>query len=581
MSAAETATATCEETAAQVGQVVCDRGTRRLRRLAVDVERTAGRRFRLDGRRRLTERLLLRDPDLGWRSVEALRTEADSLEAGISAETTAGSLRHRRLPRFLRHVPAAIVTADFVVLASYTADVFDVNWRNPTSTWPQLIVAVVFAIIGTGTAYAWLSLTGHRLRSFRDRRGEVTWSLLGATTWLILALAVVLLASLGALMAVRVHAEILSMGLRSPSATPVAAVFAVIAVVANCAVVAVHALDGSDQTERLTTLRRLAHKRETRLARYERRLLRLDHRLLRLARRARRDRTLLAVRAAGRVRQLVPASPEGLAAEAPLDGGQRTRPASRPTGRRWSSTTATNRSCRSSPVEAPPGPETPTKLSGPGPQSLSGRRLQREQAALRLGAAPIGPRRPVRAHDPMAGDDEGNGVQRARGTDRPDRPGAPGPRRELAVADGPGVRDVDELLEHRAAEPVGQLQIHRDVEGVPASGEVLVELARDLVEAARGAQHPRADLVGEGGEHGVGVLHREGHPDQPGGRGREQQPAERRVEVAVGDVEQVLVHGTTCEHGLQPRERRRLLGVRSGRGQPGLQRLVHLGHDSS
>jgi hypothetical protein len=308
-----------EAQAVQVGQVVCDRGTRRLRRLAVDVERTAGRRFRLDGRRRRAEKVLLRDPDLGWRSVEALRAEADALETGIGAESAAGSLRHRRLPWFLRHVPAVIVAADFVVLCSYTADVFDVNWRHPTSTWAQLVVAVVFAVIATGTAYAWLSLTGHRLRSFRDRRGEVTWSLLGATTWLILALAVVLLAALGGLMAVRVRAEILSLDLHSPSATPVAAVFAVVAVIANCAVVAVHAFDGSDQTERLTKLRRLARHREARLARYERRLLRLDHRLLRLARRARRERTTLAVRAAGQVHRLSSGPADGSLCEPSLD----------------------------------------------------------------------------------------------------------------------------------------------------------------------------------------------------------------------------------------------------------------------
>jgi hypothetical protein len=131
-----------------------------------------GRRLRLDGRRRRTEKLLLRDPDLGWRSLESLRAEADALEAAIDDETVAGSLRHRRLPWFLRHVPATIVAADFVVLCSYTADVFDVNWRHPTSTWAQLLVAVVFAVITTGTAYAWLSLTGHRLRSFRDRRAR-------------------------------------------------------------------------------------------------------------------------------------------------------------------------------------------------------------------------------------------------------------------------------------------------------------------------------------------------------------------------------------------------------------------------
>ena len=290
----------------QVGQVVCDRGTRGLRRLAVDAERTAGRRVRLDGRRRRAEQHLVRDPHLGWRSVDALRAEADALEAGIGAETATGSLRHRRLPWVLRHVPAAIVTADFVVLCSYTADVFDVDWRRPMSTPSALLAAIAFALIATGTAYAWLSLTGHRLRSFRDRRGEVTWSLLGATTWLVLGAAVALLGVLGALMAVRVHAEISSMSFRSTPAMPVALVFAVIAVVANCAVIAVHALDGSDQTDRLTALRRRARRRETRLNRYDRRLLRLDHRLLRLARRARRERTALEVRAVGRVRRISP-----------------------------------------------------------------------------------------------------------------------------------------------------------------------------------------------------------------------------------------------------------------------------------
>jgi hypothetical protein len=280
--------------AGRIGQAVCDRGTRRLRRLARRADRTAGRLAETGGRRRRAEQSTLRDPALGWRAFGTIDGEAEALDSLIVTETAAGSLRHRRLPWLLRRVPAAVAVADLVVLCSYTAEVFDVDPEHPASL-PGLI-ALVFAVLACGTSYAWLSLTGHRLRSFRDRRGEICWSVLGATTWVTLALTVVLLAVLGALMAVRVHEEILLFDPTSASATPVAAVFAVLGVVANCSVVAVHALDGSDQTHRLAELRRLARRREARLAGHDRRLGRLRHRLARLARRASRHRTALQVR---------------------------------------------------------------------------------------------------------------------------------------------------------------------------------------------------------------------------------------------------------------------------------------------
>src|SRR6202012_501864 len=100
-------------------------------------------------------------------------------------------------------------------------------------------------------------------------------------------------------------------------------------------------------------------------------------------------------------------------------------------------------------------------------------------------------------------------------TSRPDGANGVGRTRESgqrAVAGGSAIADVDgQVTEDNPAESFGQLPIQRNVEGVTAAGEVLVELTRDGIEAGRGVQQPGADPVGKALEDGVVAFVAEGH----------------------------------------------------------------------
>ena len=177
--------------------------------------------------------------------------------------------------------------------------------------------------------------------------------------------------------------------------------------------------------------------------------------------------------------------------------------------------------------------------------------LQVEQLVLDLGAAEVGAELSVGADDPVAGDDERQGVGGARGADGPHRLRVVHRGSHGLVAGGLPVADGRKVGQHRAAEPGREAEVERQVEAGAAPGEVLLELAGGLVEPPRGAQDPGADLAGQASEHRVEALAFVGDPDQPGRGGGQQQRADRRVEGAVGDVEQALVLGLGDEPGVQ------------------------------
>ncbi len=78
---------------------------------------------------------------------------------------------------------------------------------------------------------------------------------------------------------------------------------------------------------------------------------------------------------------------------------------------------------------------------------------------------------------------------------------------------------------------------------MPAAGEVLLELGGGHVRACGGAQDARADLVGEGLEHGIVAFASMGHAYQARlGRG-DRQRAYRAVDGAVGDVQDAVLLG--------------------------------------
>ncbi len=139
-----------------------------------------------------------------------------------------------------------------------------------------------------------------------------------------------------------------------------------------------------------------------------------------------------------------------------------------------------------------------------------------QQRAFGGRSAAVAAHRAVGADDPMARHYDRDGVGRAGCPDGANGLGRTRKSGQRAVAGGGAVADVGrQVLEHHAAKSLGELPIQRHVEVVPASGEILVELPRDGVEAGRGVQHAGADPVGQVLQDGVVALAAERHSHQP------------------------------------------------------------------
>ena len=119
---------------------------------------------------------------------------------------------------------------------------------------------------------------------------------------------------------------------------------------------------------------------------------------------------------------------------------------------------------------------------------------------------------------------------------------AAGLRRHARVGAGGAERDPRRRLEQAAGErPAHQREVERDVEAAAPAGEVLVELAADLVERGGRLEHTRRDPPCQLVEQLVGVLVRAvGQPDQAARGDRDQQVAERRRLDCVRHVDQSL-----------------------------------------
>jgi hypothetical protein len=96
------------------------------------------------------------------------------------------------------------------------------------------------------------------------------------------------------------------------------------------------------------------------------------------------------------------------------------------------------------------------------------------------------------------------------------------------------------VVEHQAAEARGEAEVQRQVEPAPPASEVLVQLVGGDIQPPRGVQDPRADPRGQGLQHLIVAFARVGDPDQARLGRRQQQRPHRRVERAVGHIEQAV-----------------------------------------
>ena len=199
------------------------------------------------------------------------------LETTITDDEAAGVVRHRRLNWLKRQVPKVVAVIDGIVLYTFCAVVLDVPVDDPLSQPVTALAAAFLAVLASGASYVWLALTGTRLRTFRDDLGEVRWRVLGATTWLLVAVALVLVGALGLLMYRRVYSDVLDLADagQGDAAMAMALAFGVISAVANLAVVAVHALDGSMEADLRREMGRLLRERQREVHAEQRRALAL------------------------------------------------------------------------------------------------------------------------------------------------------------------------------------------------------------------------------------------------------------------------------------------------------------------
>src|SRR6266404_7238844 len=105
--------------------------------------------------------------------------------------------------------------------------------------------------------------------------------------------------------------------------------------------------------------------------------------------------------------------------------------------------------------------------------------LMREQPLLALQAAAVAGQRAVRTDDPMARNQDGNGIAAVREPHRPRCIRIADALRQLTVAPGCPVRNFSERTPYALLE-LGSLQVQRQIEVAAGSREVFLELPRRL-----------------------------------------------------------------------------------------------------
>lgn len=216
---------------------------------------------------------------IGPNRIDSIRELHSATANKIRDDLLRGVVVHRRLPRLVRALPLCVLALDLAVLYTFCADLFNVPGFELSRNG---LAAIGLAVLGSAVAYAWLAMTGMRLRDVRSELGDIQWRATGSATRVQLAVGMVLIAALAALMYQRVLEQALLAGAEYVSADQVlvlACVFAVLSAGANLTVIAVHALDGSHDVVVLDDTGR-------RLAKHQRTLRRQRHRMLRRVRRA-------------------------------------------------------------------------------------------------------------------------------------------------------------------------------------------------------------------------------------------------------------------------------------------------------
>ena len=180
--------------------------------------------------------------------------DVDELRQRVSHEMAMKSRKHHRLPRWMRTIPKFVLFFDFALLLYFFGGVTNVNWYAALS--PSLAFAAALAGMMTVLSYGFLAFTGHTLQLHKDHTGTVDREAVDGFAKATFAMAMMVIAVVGALMYVRIHSEVFNaLGARAGvTALVIPLAVAVVSAGANFLVVLIHMRDGSAEVARLNRL---------------------------------------------------------------------------------------------------------------------------------------------------------------------------------------------------------------------------------------------------------------------------------------------------------------------------------------
>lgn len=171
----------------------------------------------------------------------------------VRTETDDGSLKHRRVPRWLMRITPYVPVVDGPVMLWFVSQIFNVDWTNPSQSIMPLLISAVFSILATVAIALGLHFFGRDSKGFKDHTGHISLPKGPAKTvpLTFLVLSIVVTIGSGVVMAFRIVSDSLSAGNGGLAGAILGLFFAAIVIALNVVIFAVNYRDGSTQTDEL------------------------------------------------------------------------------------------------------------------------------------------------------------------------------------------------------------------------------------------------------------------------------------------------------------------------------------------
>ncbi|PBC38614.1 hypothetical protein CJ179_39180 [Rhodococcus sp. ACS1] len=182
-----------------------------------------------------------------------------TVAAAVTKEADEGSLKHRRVARWLKRLVPFATLLDLPVLLYFIGEVFNVDWGGVGSgdraalgqSIVPLLTSVVFAILGTAAVAIGLHFFGRDLRGYKDRQGHPPRGKAGVVPRVYLGLSITVAIGASIVMAYRIVSDSLSAGNGITGAAILGVFFAIIVLTLNIVIFSVQYRDGSTHTDEL------------------------------------------------------------------------------------------------------------------------------------------------------------------------------------------------------------------------------------------------------------------------------------------------------------------------------------------